>query len=89
MLGTATGNSVTITDSTVDVEVVGGQTGDTVGWIMYSAQPQDAENNQVTLSGTSSVDTVVGGEAAAVTTYDEVPLSGKAVATRSPSQAAP
>ena len=82
VLGTATGNSVTITDSTVDVEVVGGQTGDTVGWIMYSAQPQDAENNQVTLSGTSSVDTVVGGEAAAVTTYDEVPLSGKAVGNK-------
>lgn len=82
-MGTAKGNSVTITDSSVETEAVGGQTGDMVGGVMFPEQPKDAENNQVTVNGSSTIGTVVGGEAAVINTFDEewneVALSGKAV----------
>ena len=80
-IGSAKGNIVTITDSSVEMEAVGGETGDMVGWIMQFGQPKDAENNQVIVNGSSTIGTVVGGEAAAANTFDEkydkVQTSGK------------
>jgi len=80
-IGSAKGNIVTITDSSVEMEAVGGETGDMVGWITQPGQLKDAENNQVIVNGSSTIGTVVGGEAAAANTfdekYDEVQTSGK------------
>ncbi|HJI72830.1 MAG TPA: hypothetical protein OIM03_00850 [Veillonellaceae bacterium] len=80
-IGSAKGNIVTITDSSVELEAVGGETGDMVGWITQPGQPKDAENNQVIVNGSSTIGTVVGGEAAAANTFDEeyneVQTSGK------------
>lgn len=63
-IGSAKGNIVTITDSSVEMEAVGGETGDMVGWITQPGQLKDAENNQVIVNGSSTIGTVVGGEAA-------------------------
>ena len=79
-IGSAKGNIVTITDSSVEMEAVGGETGDMVGWITQPGQPKDAENNQVIVNGSSTIGTVVGGAAAANTfdeKNDEVQTSGK------------
>ena len=80
-IGSAKGNIVTITDSSVEMEAVGGETGDMVGWITQPGQLKDAENNQVIVNGSSTIGTVVGGEAAAANTFDEkngeVQTSGK------------
>ncbi|WP_418469398.1 hypothetical protein [Dialister hominis] len=80
-IGSAKGNIVTITDSSVEMEAVGGETGDMVGCIRQPGQPKDAENNQVIVNGSSTIGTVVGGEAAAANTFDEkngeVQTSGK------------
>ena len=77
-IGSAKGNIVTITDSSVEMEAVGGETGDMMGWITQPGQPKDAENNQVIVNGSSTIGTVVGGEA---NTFDEkynkVQTSGK------------
>ena len=74
-IGSAKGNIVTITDSSVEMEAVGGETG---GWIRQPGQLKDAENNQVIVNGSSTIGTVVGGEAAAANTfYDGVQTSGK------------
>ena len=80
-IGSAKGNIVTITDSSVEMEAVGGETGYMVGWITQPGQLKDAENNQVIVNGSSTIGTVVGGEAAAANTFDEkngeVQTSGK------------
>ena len=80
-IGSAKGNIVTITDSSVEMEAVGGETGDMVGCIRQPGQPKDAEKNQVIVNGSSTIGTVVGGEAAAANTFDEeyneVQTSGK------------
>ena len=77
-IGSAKGNIVTITDSSVEMEAVGGETGYMVGSITQPGQLKDAENNQVIVNGSSTIGTVVGGEAAAANTfYDEVQTSGK------------
>ena len=83
-IGSAKGNIVTITDSSVEMEAVGGETGYMVGWITQPGQLKDAENNQVIVNGSSTIGTVVGGEAAAAAaanTFDEkngeVQTSGK------------
>ncbi|BBK26146.1 beta strand repeat-containing protein [Dialister hominis] len=80
-IGSAKGNIVTITDSSVEMEAVGGETGYMVGWITQPGQLKDAENNQVIVNGSSTIGTVVGGEAAAANTSDEkngeVQTSGK------------
>ena len=80
-IGSAKGNIVTITDSSVEMEAVGGETGYMVGCIRQPGQPKDAENNQVIVNGSSTIGTVVGGEAAAANTFDEeyneVQTSGK------------
>ena len=70
-IGSAKGNIVTITDSSVEMEAVGGETGYMVGWITQPGQLKDAENNQVIVNGSSTIGTVVGGEAAAANTFDE------------------
>ena len=59
-IGSAKGNIVTITDSSVEMEAVGGETGDMVGWITQPGQLKDAENNQVIVNGSSTIGTVVG-----------------------------
>ena len=84
-IGSAKGNIVTITDSSVEMEAVGGETGggetgggETGGgetgymmnWITQPGQLKDAENNQVIVNGSSTIGTVVGGEAAAANTFD-------------------
>ena len=80
-IGSAKGNIVTITDSSVEMEAVGGETGYMMDWITQPGQLKDAENNQVIVNGSSTIGTVVGGEAAAANTfdekYDEVQTSGK------------
>ena len=80
-IGSAKGNIVTITDSSVEMEAVGGETGYMVNWITQPGQLKDAENNQVIVNGSSTIGTVVGGEAAAANTFDEkddeVQTSGK------------
>ena len=77
-IGSAKGNIVTITDSSVEMKAVGGETGYMVGWITQPGQLKDAENNQVIVNGSSTIGTVVGGEAAAANTFDnEVQTSGK------------
>ncbi len=80
-IGSAKGNIVTITDSSVEMEAVGGETGYMMNWITQPGQLKDAENNQVIVNGSSTIGTVVGGEAAAANTfdekYDEVQTSGK------------
>ena len=80
-IGSAKGNIVTITDSSVEMEAVGGETGYMVGRITQPGQLKDAENNQVIVNGSSTIGTVVGGEAAAANTFDEknggMPTSGK------------
>lgn len=89
-IGSAKGNIVTITDSSVEMEAVGGETGYMMNWITQPGQLKDAENNQVIVNGSSTIGTVVGGEAntfdeaAAANTFDnedkeynEVQTSGK------------
>ena len=80
-IGSAKGNIVTITDSSVEMEAVGGETGYMMNWITQPGQLKDAENNQVIVNGSSTIGTVVGGEAAAANTsdekYGEVQTSGK------------
>ena len=77
-IGSAKGNIVTITDSSVEMEAVGGETGDMVGWITQPWQLKDAENNQVIVNGSSTIGTVVGGEAnTSDEKYGEVQTSGK------------
>ena len=80
-IGSAKGNIVTITDSSVKMEAVGGETGYMMNWITQPGQLKDAENNQVIVNGSSTIGTVVGGEAAAANTfdekYDDVQTSGK------------
>lgn len=85
-IGSAKGNIVTITDSSVEMEAVGGETGYMMSWITQPGQLKDAENNQVIVNGSSTIGTVVGGEAAAANTFDfdnedkeynEVQTSGK------------
>ena len=61
-IGSAKGNIVTITDSSVEMEAVGGETGYMVGRITQPGQLKDAENNQVIVNGSSTIGTVVGGE---------------------------
>ena len=63
-IGSAKGNIVTITDSSVEMEAVGGETGYMMNWITQPGQLKDAENNQVIVNGSSTIGTVVGGEAA-------------------------
>ena len=70
-IGSAKGNIVTITDSSVEMEAVGGETGYMMNWrITQPGQLKDAENNQVIVNGSSTIGTVVGGEAAAANTFD-------------------
>ena len=69
-IGSAKGNIVTITDSSVEMEAVGGETGSMMNWITQPGQLKDAENNQVIVNGSSTIGTVVGGEAAAANTFD-------------------
>ena len=83
-IGSAKGNIVTITDSSVEMEAVGGETGYMMNGITQPGQLKDAENNQVIVNGSSTIGTVVGGEAAAANTFDnedkednEVQTSGK------------
>ena len=85
-IGSAKGNIVTITDSSVEMEAVGGETGYMMNWITQPAQLKDAENNQVIVNGSSTIGIVVGGKAAAANTFDfdnedkeykEVQTSGK------------
>ena len=85
-IGSAKGNIVTITDSSVEMEAVGGETGYMMNGITQPGQLKDAENNQVIVNGSSTIGTVVGGEAAAANTFDfdnenkeyyEVRTSGK------------
>ena len=80
-IGSAKGNIVTITDSSVEMEAVGGETGYMMNCITQPGQLKDAENNQVIVNGSSTIGTVVGGEAAAANTFDEeygkVQTSGK------------
>ena len=44
-IGSAKGNIVTITDSSVEMEAVGGETGYMMNWITQPGQLKDAENN--------------------------------------------
>ena len=60
-IGSAKGNIVTITDSSVEMEAVGGETGYMMNWITQPGQLKDAENNQVIVNGSSTIGTVVGG----------------------------
>ncbi|MCH3913268.1 MAG: hypothetical protein LKE24_06285 [Dialister sp.] len=85
-IGSAKGNIVTITDSSVEMEAVGGETGYMMDWITQPGQLKDAENNQVIVNGSSTIGIVVGGKAAAANTFDfdnedkeykEVQTSGK------------
>ena len=80
-IGSAKGNIVTITDSSVEMEAVGGETGYMMNCITQPGQLKDAENNQVIVNGSSTIGNVVGGEAAAANTFDEkhgeVQTSGK------------
>ena len=85
-IGSAKGNIVTITDSSVEMEAVGGEMGYMMNGITQPGQLKDAENNQVIVNGSSTIGTVVGGEAAAANTFDfdnedkeynEVQTSGK------------
>lgn len=85
-IGSAKGNIVTITDSSVEMEAVGGETGYMMDWITQPGQLKDAENNQVIVNGSSTIGIVVGGKAAAANTsdfdneakeYKEVQTSGK------------
>ena len=69
-IGSAKGNIVTITDSSVEMKAVGGETGYMMNWITQPGQLKDAENNQVIVNGSSTIGTVVGGEAAAANTFD-------------------
>ena len=69
-IGSAKGNIVTITDSSVEMEAVGGETGYMMNGITQPGQLKDAENNQVIVNGSSTIGTVVGGEAAAANTFD-------------------
>lgn len=96
-IGSAKGNIVTITDSSVEMEAVGGETGYMMDWITQPGQLKDAENNQVIVNGSSTIGIVVGGKAAAANTFDfdnedkeykEVQTSGNLLAIPSPSMTA-
>ena len=54
-IGSAKGNIVTITDSSVEMEAVGGETGYMMDWITQPGQLKDAENNQVIVNGSSTI----------------------------------